>query len=253
MAKRSFSAIGGNDQSVWRRGGDFDAVTARSSHFALERGVAGGRLPALPRTGLRCAWRVRTRCRSEERDGQGGWTRGLEIFSAGTRRTNPSLGFDGTLRRSPAECEREGTLERRRGESGRRGNRGRGAEIEFARHVPSRWRERTVDGIASGFAGNTGVGLVGLVSRVSSGRSRRCDGGAIFYGWDDLARMAACAGIGRDFEQRRNRKSARFCVAGPNRSAERRPRARGPGDWAGAGCARRRDPGGNGAEAPARA
>jgi len=49
-----------------------------------------------------------------------------------------------------------------------------------------------------------------------------------FYGRDDLARMAACAGIGRDFEQRRNRKSARFCVAGPNRSAERRPRARGP-------------------------
>jgi len=48
--------------------------------------------------------------------------------------------------------------------------------------------EPTVDGIALGFTGDSGIGLVGLVSRVSSGRGGECHGGTVFYGWDDPAR-----------------------------------------------------------------
>jgi len=49
MAERSFAAICGIDQGARRRGGDFDTPSASRNHFALERGVHGGRLPAVPR------------------------------------------------------------------------------------------------------------------------------------------------------------------------------------------------------------
>src|SRR6202158_2539580 len=182
MAEWSFPAIGGNDQSAWRCGGDFNAVTPRSSHFALERGFAGGCLPALPRTGLRFARRVRARCHSEERRRQGRWSGRLGIFRAGTPRADAPLGSDGTCRQPSRECEREGTLECRGSEPGCGRNRGGRAALESPRNVPPRWRERTVDGIALGFAGDTGIGLVGLLSRVSSGRGGGGHGGAAFFG-----------------------------------------------------------------------
>src|SRR5207245_412847 len=84
------------------------------------------------------------------------------------------------------------------------GNRRGGSKIESTRNVPSRGRERTLDGTAPGFTGNTGLGLAGLVSCVPSRRRRGCDGGTIFYGRDDMARVAAWAGISGAFEQWRN-------------------------------------------------
>jgi len=138
----------------------------------------------------------------------------------------------------PPECERDGAVERRRGEPDRRRNRGGGAEIESPRHVASCWRTRTGGGIAAGFDGDSGIGLVGLVSRVSCGHGGGCDSGTVFYRRDDLARVATCTGVGGVFKQWWDRENAGFRRAGANRSRERRPRARRVDDWAGAGRSR---------------
>src|SRR5260370_16968337 len=112
-------------------------------------------------------------------------------------RGGSSLGSDGTCRYPETERECKGTLERRREELGGGRNRRGGSKIEFPRNVPSRRRERTIDGTAPGFTGNTGFGFAGLVSRVPSRRRRGCDGRGIFYGRDDMGGgggwLAVCA------------------------------------------------------------
>src|SRR5437879_5030247 len=242
MAEWSFAAVGRKDQSVGRCCGHLDAVAARRNHAALERSVAGGRLPALTWPGL---WIARSVCAGryrEKRNGQGRWSGGLEIFGPGTRRADSSMGLDGTCRQPAPERECKRTLERRREELGSRRNRRGRSKIESPRNVSSRRRECTIDGTAPGFTGNTGFGFAGMVSRVPSRRRRGSDGRGIFYGRDDMAWMAACAGISRAFEQRRNREGAGLPGAVANRFRERRARTRHTDDWAGEGRTRRRHP-----------
>jgi len=67
-----------------------------------------------------------------------------------------------------------------------------GPRIESPRNVPPRWRNPPSMELRW-IHWDSGIGLVGLVSRVSSGRGGECHGGTVFYGWDDPARLAAGA------------------------------------------------------------
>src|SRR5260370_33647032 len=130
MAKWSFAAVGRNDQSAGRRRGYFDALATCGNHLALERSVAGGRLPSFARTGLRIARSVCAGRHSEKRDRQGRRSRRLEIYRAGTLQADASVGLGGACRSPASERERKPTLRRRREEPGRRTNRSPRSKIE---------------------------------------------------------------------------------------------------------------------------